>query len=472
MRPCESRAGPTDAAASVDDRVKKRHGKGSGDLFSRLYAIAKNAFTEITRQPAYGILLLVGMVLIALSPLITAFSMETGSDLKLLVDMGLGTIFMVGLILSVVSATQVVSREIEVKTAGAVISKPVSRLILVTGKFLGVSGAMWAASYLLGIMLILAVRQDVPHDVGWKPDWPVLVAQAGSMAVALALATYANYFYRWNFTSTSVKAALVTYTVTTLAVCVVGIEHDWHKGTSLTLNGLELFAEKNAGPVVAAAVLVALGVWMLSAVAVASSTRLNMVAGVLVCTAVFFVGMVSHYLFGWAVDTPWGSWEVDYSEAERVKVSGQVRTAEGEGIAGVIMSGLPGSVATDDRGIYDAWVRRDGWGSVSPRLPEYVFRPDKRSYPRLASDEANQDYTGVRIEKGWGYGLRTGWKWTAWTAYHVLPSFQLFWVADQLVRPDPHVPWPYVGKAALYAALWCGAMVGFATFLFEGREII
>ncbi len=448
-------------------------------MVSRLYAIAKNAFTEITRQPAYGILLFVGMVLIALSPLITAFSMETGSDLKLLVDMGLGTIFMVGLILSVVSATQVVSREIEVKTAGAVISKPVSRLVLVAGKFLGVSGAIWAASYLLGIMLILAVRQDVPHDVGWKLDWPVFVAQAGSLAVALALATYANYFYRWNFTATAVKVALVAYTVTTLAACVVGIEHGVYGGMSLTLHGLDLFAERNAEPVVAAIVLVSLGVWMLSAVAVAASTRLNMVAGVLVCVSVFFVGMVSHYLFGWAVDTPWGSWEVDYGE-ERVQVSGRVRTAEGEGIPGVVMNGLPevemngrpASVTTDNRGIYKAWVGRDGWGSVAPRLPGYVFSPNKRSYPRLASDQADQDYTGVLIAKGWGYGLRTGWRWTAWTAYHVLPSFQLFWVADQLVRPDPHVPWSYVGKAALYAALWCGAMVGFATFLFEGREII
>jgi hypothetical protein len=231
--------------------------------------------------------------------------------------------------------------------------------------------------------------------------------------------------------------------------------------------------------VVAAIVLVSLGVWMLSAVAVAASTRLNMVAGVLVCVSVFFVGMVSHYLFGWAVDTPWGSWEVDYGE-ERVQVSGRVRTAEGEGIPGVVMNGLPevemngrpASVTTDNRGIYKAWVGRDGWGSVAPRLPGYVFSPNKRSYPRLASDQADQDYTGVLIAKGWGYGLRTGWRWTAWTAYHVLPSFQLFWVADQLVRPDPHVPWSYVGKAALYAALWCGAMVGFATFLFEGREII
>jgi hypothetical protein len=53
-----------------------------------------------------------------------------------------------------------------------------------------------------------------------------------------------------------------------------------------------------------------------------------------------------------------------------------------------------------------------------------------------------------------------------------VPSFQLFWVADQLERPDPYIPRQYVAMAAVYAALWCAAMVGFAAFLFERRDII
>ena len=68
-------------------------------MFGSLIAIAKNSFTEVVRQPAYGILVLVGMALIAFSPVVTAFTMM--EDVKLVVDMGLGTIFMVGIALAV-----------------------------------------------------------------------------------------------------------------------------------------------------------------------------------------------------------------------------------------------------------------------------------------------------------------------------------------------------------------------------------
>jgi len=439
-------------------------------LFQRLFAITKNAFTEITRQPAYGILLLVGAALIALSPIVTGFTMEHnvtgGGDVRLVIDMGLATILLVGLILAVLSATQVVSREIEVKTAGAVISKPVSRLVLVAGKFLGVSAAMGVASYLLTVILLMTVRMDVPTSAGYTLDWPVFIGEVGSVAGALGFAFYANYFYRWNFTSTAVLTALAACTISILALCVVGKES--------VLGGWADFASKNAGPVLSAAILVSLGVWVLSSVAVAASTRLNVVSNVIVCCAVFFVGMVSQYLFGWAVDASWGTWDPDYQfeQSERMLISGHVRTSKGEGMAGVRMSGLPEHVVTDEEGAYEARVQRDRWGSVTPRLKGYSFNPTSRQYLRVESDRPEQDYAGIEVASGWSYALSTAWRWTAWTAYHVVPSFQSFWVADQLSRPQPAIPWSYVRRAALYASAWCAAMVAFAAFLFEKREII
>jgi len=133
-------------------------------LFRSLWAITKNAFIEVIRQPIYGILLLVGVGLIALSPIITMFAMM--EDVKLLVDMGLGTIFMVGITLAILSATQVISREIEVKTAGAVMSKPVGRFVFVAGKFLGVTLAMALACYVFILILLMTVRMGVPDGAG------------------------------------------------------------------------------------------------------------------------------------------------------------------------------------------------------------------------------------------------------------------------------------------------------------------
>jgi hypothetical protein len=375
--------------------------------------------------------------------------------------MGLGTIFMVGLILGVLSASQVVSREIEVKTAGTVISKPVSRFVLLLGKFLGVSGAMWVAGYLLSVVMLLTVRIGVPSDISFKLDWPAFLGEVLPAVFAIGVGLYANYFNRRNFPWTAVLMAVPSYTLAMLVLLLVG--KDWDA------SGLQCFSQHHAWPVALAAVLVMLGVWVLSSVAVAVSTRLNVVSNIVVCGGVFFLGMVSHYMFGWAADASWGTWDVNY---EGYVISGYAKGTDGEPLAGVHMSGLPGSVVTDRNGFYRVMVGKGGWGTVVPRHSAYVFRPVFLTYPVVEADTIEQNYTAVRVAKGFGYAARVAGRWAAWTAYHALPSFQSFWVADQLNRPEPYVPVGYLGRAFAYACLWCGSMVAFAAYLFEKREII
>ncbi|MHC5034147.1 MAG: ABC transporter permease subunit, partial [Planctomycetota bacterium] len=143
-------------------------------MLTSFWAITKNAFTEIIRQPVYGILLLTGLVLIGFAPAITMFSMA--SDESLMVDMGLATIFLLGLIVAVLSATQIISREIESQTVGAILSKPVGRVIFVLGKFTAVTLAMAVACYLLTVMLLIILRMGVPTTASWKMDYPALNA--------------------------------------------------------------------------------------------------------------------------------------------------------------------------------------------------------------------------------------------------------------------------------------------------------
>jgi hypothetical protein len=376
---------------------------------------------------------------------------------------------MLGLVMAVLSATQTVGREIEAKTAGAIISKPVGRFVFVLGKFLGVSLAMTLAVSLLIIILLMTVRMGVPSKASWTMDMPVFIAELLPFVLAMGLGLHANYFYRWNFTSTAVTAALPLYALGFLFVCFVsrdwGIdsgEHFWIANSLLEHNGDQVFL---------AAVLVFLGVWVISAVAVAASTRLNVVPNVLVCLGVFFIGMVSHFLFGWTVDYGWVDW-VPQEGLETVTISGRVRDADGVGIGGVQMTGLPAGSVTDKDGYYEAQVTLGGYGSVKPKAEGYLFSPREQSFSDVSADVSDQDYVAFRRYKGlmrYGYAAWTG---VAWMAYHIVPSFQLFWVADQLVRPEPYIPKHYVAMAAVYATLWCAAMVGFAAFLFERRDII
>jgi len=295
--------------------------------------------------------------LIGLSPLFAMFALLQAD--KLVVDMGLATIMLVGIVLAVLGASQVISREIEAKTAGTVMSKPVERLLFVGGKFLGVSLAMAVAAYLFTVVLLLTLRIGVATTAAFRMDYPALLGELAPFFIAVGIAFYCNYFYRWNFPSTAVMMAVPLYAVSFLALLIV--DKEW--GFSGFAQG---FAQKDCYEVFLAAVLVFLGVWVISSIAVAVSTRLNAVPNVIICAAVFFVGMVSRYLFGQYADT---------------------------------------------------------------------------SYP-------------------------------AWVAYRLVPFLEGFWVADQLMQPEPYIPLHYVGLAGAYAVMFSASMVLLAAFLFERRELI
>jgi len=325
-------------------------------LISTLSAITKNSFREIIRQPVYGVLILTGMVLIGASPAITMFSMAR--DESLMVDIGLTTIMLLGLVIAVLSATQVISREIEAQTVGAVLSKPVARFTFVLGKFLSVSLAMAVSWFVLTVVLLATLRIGVPSSASWEPDVPAFVALLAPLFLAIGLGMYCNFFYRWNFASTAVALAFAFYALALAGMLLISPAWQFQFIPMV-------FLQRHAGEVAKTAVLVFLGVWVLSSIAVAASVRLNVVVNVVICLTVFFVGMISQFLFG-----------------------------------------------------------------------------------RFADDA-----------------------WWAWAALRVVPSLHVFWVGDALMSEAPFIPMPYVQMASVYAVVYCGAMVAFAAFLFERREV-
>ena len=86
----------------------------------------------------------------ALNTAISAFSMgytetaEVHGDNKMLLDVGMATVFVMGMILAAFQATAVISREIEDKTILTIVSKPIARPTVVFGKYLGVSQSLGA----------------------------------------------------------------------------------------------------------------------------------------------------------------------------------------------------------------------------------------------------------------------------------------------------------------------------------------
>ena len=255
-------------------------------MFKQLITIARNTFTESIRQPIFSVLILVGFLGLALNLQLAAYTFD--NDNLLLVQFGLSTILLVCLLLAAFTATSVLSEEIETRTVLTVVSKPVPRPVFVLGKYLGVAGAITLAMWCLSVVFLLTLRHRVMSTARDDVDGPVvlfgLLAVLGSIAIGVA----ANFLYRQVFTSVLVKALAGSLAVALLGVLL--LDRSWSLQSPIT----ELLASDRLMLECIVALVIVLGaVWILSAVAIAASTRLGQVMTLMVCLGVFIVGLIS-----------------------------------------------------------------------------------------------------------------------------------------------------------------------------------
>ncbi|UCB47206.1 MAG: C39 family peptidase [Spirochaetota bacterium] len=80
-----------------------------------------------------------------------------------------------------------------------------------------------------------------------------------------------------------------------------------------------------------------------------------------------------------------------------LQIYGYIRTSDGAGISGVLMSGLPGSPTTSSSGYYSDLVPYGWTGTVAPVQSGYTFSPAFMSYIDVTSHFSDQDYTGLLV---------------------------------------------------------------------------
>lgn len=257
-------------------------------MFAKVLAISKNTFLETVRQPIFSVLIWVGVFWIGLiTPLIAAFTLESGSDIKVAKDVGLATLLMYGLLASVFSATSVITREIESHTVLTVVSKPVSRPVFLLGKYLGVCAAVLLGYYFLCLVLFLMVRHGIMEMASQQLDQPVLVFSIVAIAISLAAATFGNYVYGWYFPS-----ALMAWIVPLATLALIGvlfISPKWAlQPPNHDFGNMQL---------VYAVTMTFCGVLILTAFAVTLATRFSQVLTLVLCTGIYILGLLSdHYL--------------------------------------------------------------------------------------------------------------------------------------------------------------------------------
>jgi ABC-type transport system involved in multi-copper enzyme maturation permease subunit len=126
-------------------------------MISRLTAISLNTFREAIRDRVLYNLILFVLLLVASAPLFGQISI--GMEKLILVNVGLSSISLFGVIIAIFIGIGLVSKEIEKKTLYTILSRPVRRWEFIVGKYLGlimtlvVNTALMTAGFYIALMI-------------------------------------------------------------------------------------------------------------------------------------------------------------------------------------------------------------------------------------------------------------------------------------------------------------------------------
>jgi hypothetical protein len=167
-------------------------------------------------------------------------------------------------------------------------------------------------------------------------------------------------------------------------------------------------------------------VWVLAGLALACSTRFDLIPTLAICSAFFLLGIMSDYLFGRRADPVW--------RYELEQESSSTRWSESQK---ALLREIVAKYDKDHNGALDGAER----AAISPE------------------DKARMTQAGMG-----------GARWAS-LLYSVTPNWQLFWLADALDSGKTTFHWGYVGKAFAYVIFYVGAVLAVAIVFFEEREL-
>lgn len=253
--------------------------------------IATNAFMELVRQPIF--LLLTTATAAFEIFLATPYYFAFGDEPKLVKNSVLAVMLLAGLFGAVLTASSSLGREIRTGTALAVLSKPIGRAQFLFAKYVGLVLALTVMTYVNLVAALIASR--MAFDAYGSTDMAALGIFAGALVVAYGIGGFSNFFLRRPFVS---DAFFAMVGMVTLAAYLI---------FSFTKQQQSL---GTAGAVdwrlVPAAVLILFALWILAAIALACSTRVDVIPTLAICSAIFLIGIMSDYLFGRHAEK--GSW--------------------------------------------------------------------------------------------------------------------------------------------------------------------
>jgi len=254
--------------------------------------IAINAFMELIRQPVFLLLMTASAGFIVFLSGLSYFGF--GDDQKMVKDMALAVTFLFGLLGAVLASSASVAREIRTGTALAVMAKPVGRSQFLLAKYAGLAAALALLTYINLIACLLASRNA--FDAYGDADIKSIFTFFGAIALAYGAAGFSNYFLRRTFVSDAVMALTAVLTVAFFLIC--SYNRPVGSGAGLALDHVSHFAEGVDWRLISAVVLLLFAIWVIASLALACSTRLDIIPTLAICSGAFLIGLMSDYLLG------------------------------------------------------------------------------------------------------------------------------------------------------------------------------
>ncbi len=450
-------------------------------MFGQLLAIARNTFTEAVRQPIYFALIVLCGILQIFNTMLSAYSMElttpteVSKDDKLLLDLGLATILFSCTLLAAFTATSVLSREIENKTALTVISKPIGRPLFVLGKFIGVAAAITVAGVIMLAFFNFALRHGVMSTARDDLDMPVLLLGVGSVALAVGIAGWTNFFYGWVFPSTA-SLLMLAFSVPAYGVLLtISPEWEW-QSPAVDFKPQVMIASGG----------VLLAMLILTSVAIAASTRLGQVMTIVISGAVFLGGLLSNHLVGrFAYDN---DYVAIIQSVEPVPI----------GETGLAFSGETLTLTLDQVPTDDLVEGTSFYYGPSPQGIKIVtpiherFKGDLKNPTDISGPEAGRglvvreydleslEFTIIRVGDlsvsrlpvagDYVFNRPTVVNPAALAAWSIVPNLQPFWLIDAITQGH-NIPGRYVLMVVGYALVQVIGLLALAIMLFQRREV-
>ena len=295
-------------------------------LLRQFGTIAYNAFMEVAQQPVYLLLIAASCFFCVFLSVVPYFGF--GDDIQMVKTSTLAVMLVTGLFGAVLCASSSVAREIRTGTALAVLSKPVGRMRFLLGKYAGLSGALLLLVYANLVACLLASR--MAYDAYGSADtFSFGLYSLGGLLAAFVVGGFLNYFLQLRFVITTVITLVI---LTTVMSGIIFLTEPATTGASADPRTVDW-------RLISASILILFAILILTAIALACSTRLELMPTLAICSGVLFLGLMSDWLFLARVEG--GSWwaKIFYTLTPNWQNFWLADVLEGEGVIPTIYIG-------------------------------------------------------------------------------------------------------------------------------------